>query len=484
MAVYSNSVSVNNGNTNWTRAQVLQSLETVFANLGFHGAAESGVLSGLTAPQNGWNQVGGTVSGLPSSFCYYLYEAPTSGGRKGGAFQVIRYGSDFASNSGKVYQVNLVGRCGTGWSNNQAFTIPGTATGGTSPANDITFGVNAAAVPSIVASASSFGSSSTWFDSETSTDNWAVLKCVNDSAKTYGTTYYGFRLTNDYTMYISSGNSWNPVNNKFNGYGGLDILSSSGTAFDVNQGDITSYAYTQANTLSYASSSSPTQYPLTIRYWRAQSPQDTNFAVISFVQSIKGNTKAFGGFTAIQGKDSSYLPYYYEYNSEGILMRTHTLGSSSNEGPPNVSYGLAKESLYGYFRGESGSSMYSIDRYDTNIRYNTADNTDPKLYYRNSSLDSITENGVTVGVSSSADYYRVLKGIPLSNTFIPCPYYLPDDYVLIQFDTVPGLAEFYSGDTVTITAGSEVYTVIESGYVQNQSSNTRTRGVLFCARTT
>ena len=28
----------------------------------------------------------------------------------------------------------------------------------------------------------------------------------------------------------------------------------------------------------------------------------------------------------------------------------------------------------------------------------------------------------------------VIKGIPLTSQFVPCPYYLPDDFVLIQFD--------------------------------------------------
>ena len=504
MAVYSNSVSVNNGNTNWTRAQVLQAMEAVFVDLGWHGAGESGILTGITAPQNGWNQVGGTVSGLPTGFSYYLYEAPTSGGRKGGAFQVIRYGNNYGTNSGKVYQVNLVGRSGTGWTNNQGFTIPGTATGGTSPANDIAFGVGAATVPSIQASSTTYGSTSAWFDSETATASWAILKCVNDSAKTYGTTYYGFNITNDFTMYISSGNSWNPVNDRFCGYGGFDILSTNSETLDTNQGDITASVYKQYNSVNYASSVSPTQYPLTIRYWKANSPQDANFAVISFVQSINGNTKSFGsfflhkgtnfgsgiwdlnhvyqgGFTSIKGKDTS-IPSTGDSNSEGIIMATCTTGYSSSEAPPGANANAYREALYGYFRGES--ITLSIDQYDTNIRYNTGDRNATKMYYRNSTLDSITQNSVTVGMSSSADYYKVLKGIPLSNTFIPCPYYLPDDYVLIQFDTAPGLAEFYSGDTVTITAGSEVYTVIEAGYVQNQSSSTRTRGVLFCARTT
>lgn len=510
MAVYSGSVSVNNGNVNWTRTQVLQALESVFVDLGWHGAGESGILTGITPPSNGWNQVGGTVSGLSSGFVYYLYEAPTSGGRKGGAFQVIRYGNNYGTNSGKVYQVNLVGRSGTGWIANQGFTIPGTATGGTSPANDIAFGVNSATVPSIQADSATYGSISTWFDSDytNTTNTWAVLKCVNNAAKTYGTSYYSFNITSNYQMYISAGNSFNPVTDRFCGYGTLDIASSNNQLLDANQGDLISPYYKQYNQFQFASSVSPTQYPLTIRYWKANSPQDTNFAVISFVQSINGNTRSYGSFflhkgtnhgsniwdlnhvyqgafTQIRGKETA-MPVSGESNSEGIIMSTMSAGYSTTsiEDPTSTSnyYPNMRESLYGYVRGDGYA--YTLDRYDPANRYSTDPYGGNKFYFRDNTLDRRTENGITVSMSSDANYYKVIKTIPVSNQLVPCPYYLPDDFVMIHFDTTPGLAEFYSGDTVTITAGSEVYTVIDYGYVQNQSGSTRTRGVLFCARTT
>jgi hypothetical protein len=60
---------------------------------------------------------------------------------------------------------------------------------------------------------------------------------------------------------------------------------------------------------------------------------------------------------------------------------------------------------------------------------------------------------------------------------IPCPYYLPDDFVLIDFSSATDQQIIQQGDTVTVSGG-EVYTVIDGSY--NQTS--RTRGVLFCAR--
>ena len=82
-------------------------------------------------------------------------------------------------------------------------------------------------------------------------------------------------------------------------------------------------------------------------------------------------------------------------------------------------------------------------------------------------------------VSSSANYGAVIKGIPLNTKLIPCPYYIPDDFALIQFDYASPDALIQMWDTVTVS-GSEVYTVITASY--NQTN--RTRGVAFCARTT
>ena len=78
------------------------------------------------------------------------------------------------------------------------------------------------------------------------------------------------------------------------------------------------------------------------------------------------------------------------------------------------------------------------------------------------------------------NHNAVIKGIPLSSQLIPCPYYIPDDFVLIQFDHAAPGQNIQQNDTVTISEGSEVYTVIDGAYNQT----TRTRGILLAARTT
>ena len=50
---------------------------------------------------------------------------------------------------------------------------------------------------------------------------------------------------------------------------------------------------------------------------------------------------------------------------------------------------------------------------------------------------------------------------------------------MIDFDVSTPQANIQQGDTITVS-GTEVYTIITGSY--NQTS--RTRGILFCARTT
>jgi hypothetical protein len=89
---------------------------------------------------------------------------------------------------------------------------------------------------------------------------------------------------------------------------------------------------------------------------------------------------------------------------------------------------------------------------------------------------------------TEANYYRPMKSLPIATDLSPCPYYLPDDFVMIQFDISPGLASVRPGDTVTISA-SEVYEVVRASYENNDETydgitDNRTRGIIFAARTT
>ena len=120
-------------------------------------------------------------------------------------------------------------------------------------------------------------------------------------------------------------------------------------------------------------------------------------------------------------------------------------------------------------------------------------------YYRDQTLDKATayssDTGygqvvnvdLTSSVSSSAAYYKPIKGIPINNRFAPCPYYLPDDFVFIQVEVTPPATVFRPGDTVTVAAG-EVYTIINCDNQINQDgldggNDNVAVGMIFAART-
>ena len=81
-------------------------------------------------------------------------------------------------------------------------------------------------------------------------------------------------------------------------------------------------------------------------------------------------------------------------------------------------------------------------------------------------------------LDSELNFNAVIKGMPMSSKLVPCPYYMPDDFALIDFRYNLGGVNIQQGDTVTIS-GSEVYEVIVASYNQT----TTTRGIAFCART-
>ena len=137
------------------------------------------------------------------------------------------------------------------------------------------------------------------------------------------------------------------------------------------------------------------------------------------------------------------------------------------------------DSAYGYLRNPNYGTAYQADRYAANIMTDNPTTERAVLqYYRNEDYDK---------THSSMDYYRPIKGIPLLNCFAPCPYYMPDDFVMIQIGSAPGLTTFKTGDTITVS-GSEKYEIIVAG-VENSVegldgvSNGSSIGMCLCART-
>lgn len=491
--------------------------------------------------QNG-SALTGTITVLPNTYTqldtgavnngtielpYWDYTVPPSGLRSSLELRVYRFPRNY-SYTKAIAGVKVLSTNTSGWSTNEVITIPGDQIGGTTPASDLIFGVNNSTTPSIVTT--NLGAGVNFYQKFTNQSK-AVLKVVNDAGKTYGTTYYGiaFDTSNDYQMMIFSGSSWEHLNwnpssstatnsGRFGGIQGLDYSSSFNTSFTYD----TSYSAAQ----SFATSSTPTAYPLKIVTYRAQSPQDTNFAIIQFVQTI--NAVDIPYFTFFLHKGTNYGSGIWDLNhvwqgsyssiyptnfglGESIGMTIHGPSRYMSSESPNSGQAVRREALYGYFRDATDSSEYQAtmfiktNLYTDNITaasagYSSLSPATALGYYRNTQYDRMTFSASnshatnlndyqsTYTVSSSANFYKPLKGIPLTSLFAPCPYYLPDDFVAIPFVVSPGLTQFRPGDTITVSP-SEVYEIITANYTTNQTTydnitNNTCKGIAFCARTT
>ncbi len=449
----------------------------------------------------------------------------------------------YSTNEGGVSAIT-VHNVATGWSAGDVFTIPGEDIGGAATTNDITFGTNAYTsgtnnTPSIIVT--NHGAGNNMFQKHPSGD-FGILRMENDASKTFGTTYWGFAIDdNNYNMFIRSGCAWQTLNSLgtncdstgsdeeqygvFGGDVGLDVQLEA--RLDRTPSTADYYTY-----LRFATTNSPTSYPLKIKYFRAPNTQDNNFVVIQFIQEISSVDEPFACFTLHRGStfgsnvwdldhvwNGTYTEYKTQYQEGGnsssqrdrwIDMKywtpAHAQYNSAkpNYEPPNW-YSLAREASYGYLRNSDNNTAraYADVRYSPNIMTHhetDSDTAEVYTYYRDQTLDKATAYSADTGygqvvnvdltnsVSSSAAYYKPIKGIPINNRFAPCPYYIPDDFVFIQVEVTPPATVFRPGDTVTVAAG-EVYTIINCDNQINQDgldggSNNVAVGMLFAARTT
>jgi plastocyanin len=442
-----------------------------------------------------------------NSYPYWKYTVPASGGRSELKLRVWRYGY----NNGTLRAITIHS-IGTGWSDDEVFTIPGELVGGTATTGDIRFGVptpetSSNAYDGIAGiKTTTIGGGSNFYQKH-DLGRFAILNVENDANKKYSNTFYAMHLTGDassaWNLNMQCGNGWEFLNHKgtnstfetpnaewghFDGYDGLDK-------------QYVDYVYTTgATNVTMSTNSTPTAYPMQIKTFRAQAPQDTDFAVIQFTQTINEKSEPFGAFnfhvgdgygTDVFDLDEVFLGGITEYipTSQYISVRTEVPSYANNSYStaysfniePINQYSQARNAYYGYMRGYNSSrTMY--DNYYNNIREDTTNAT--SVYYRNSTYDKYNN----MRIVASADYYKPIKTIPISLKMIPCPYYIPDDFVLLQVATSPGLTEFRPGDTVTVS-GSEIYEVIQAAYMAQQTgldgvTNNSSEGMLFLARTT
>ena len=460
---------------------------------------------------------------------YWDYTVPADGTRSALNLRIYREGT---SREARLYGIEVLDLNSTGWSDGDTFTIPGDQVGGETPANDIQFGVNTGETSADArdgicsVSVQNFGAGVNSF-LKLPASKKLILRLENDATKAYGITYFVFDVQdNDYHIRLDSFidpdfRNYYPASNsdeeigRRGGINDLDYSSLDGIGLQAFGQDF-----------SFATSATPTAYPLKIVAYKAQAPQDDDFAVIQFVQTINGIDTPHFTFSLGKGTqygqgvwdmDHVYQGFYTKISglSQAINFETNTGGANfaaEYNTSSNVGYARKRESLFGYVR-DAGDAIQRLNtQYRSNRYLDNSDGTDSYkhssdhvVYYRDSTYDksNVIPNfqsgnaarGINIndfdetraGVSSSANFDRVIKGISLQTCTSPNLYTLPDDFVLIDFNFTPGATTFLPGDTITISA-SEVYEVIMYSYVNaattyDSVTSNSVHGMLFCART-
>lgn len=311
-----------------------------------------------------------------------------------------------------------------------------------------------------------------------SVNAYGVLRTTNAN-KRLGNTFYSFYAVAQSAahqpvggvapvLYIRSGAGFNPSSNSFQGVAELDIHQEIAIT-------PVPAAAAVSSTLSYNAIINPvassTQVPVTLRV--RKSGLDSNFAVFSF---IEGNNSRINFIMAKYNNsiqpwnlDDVFLGGVYElFVSNGTAIATNDTALTLR----TRMSGLPKR------QAEAGYTNYSASNVAvyTNVSYRSTSGARQTTQTGTPAYDQILtyvrqDGDIHNGVANNAIY----KNIPITPAFAPVPYYIPADFVLAEIPFGEGIM----GDTLTVTAGSEVYTVIQ------RAVNTVTGTTLaLCARTT
>lgn len=350
-------------------------------------------------------------------------------------------------------------------------------------------------------------------------NNWAIWKQVIDQNKKYGTTFRAFTTDNSNSnIKCAAGPRWHPyyASNtgmrdawfggigyapNFRGVPSLDwssynfMSSYSSPWYNISQFDTSHVAsiYTGGNT----------GYELNLISYK--SSIDPNFVVYCYTAPTKSSsyysTNSFGSFafmnytTNVWDLDYVFLSGMLKFTSYAnntnpyIQLNYIPFGATGTSNGYNYYAGRrAAEFGFCFSYQDNGYRKDTINRYyaKSNRSVSASNGDNPNIYYRPTSPTDQRNDGYsnTSGagpgnhVDTATAFNAVIKGIPISISYAPCPYYLPDDFVMLEFSYNQDDANIQQGDTITISP-SEVYTIIEAAYEQGYP----TEGIAFCART-
>jgi hypothetical protein len=374
-----------------------------------------------------------------------------------------------------------------------------------------------------------------WHDSlltRTDTNNYGILKLVIDNTKYYGTVYRSFNFDASNNLNIGASAAYVPLNSEdyVNAETGPEYLPN--TTFDDRTGHFVygkRYAgerrldvpynvfttqasfenqwsgYNQQNRDYSGTTSIKTGndvgYQLDLNVYR--SSIDPNFAVFSYKKPTVSTTSFSGsvhqeGTFLMHNYNSNAFDYDHEFLGGFTMIRPENSNNSTN---PFIEFRTYLHGKIEYYSGWNGAyrepsmrtaeagysewwggrylTEYVSDVYRTVQSDNSMGVSDIRVYNRDIREDNQRSKGYYDDslLDSEISFNAVIKGMPMNSKLVPCPYYMPDDFALIDFRYNLGGVNIQQGDTVTIS-GSEVYEVIVASY--NQA--TVTRGMLFCAR--
>lgn len=496
MTISTNTIYVNNGLPGWSRSNVMQGLESAFSWARLHGDPLTGLVQSVSATSGGGTFNGGDVTWFDRT------QNTTSGIGTGASFKVVRSGA-----TDTVTSV-VINRPGRNYSNGETLIIS---------AENIGRAVNGAANLSVTINTIrdgfgnpvSYGTTQTFFDKDLSNANpWGVMRTVQDNSKAYGETYWYFRVTSTSNLQIGSSAKYHPFYRRWAGEPAFDGDTSDPTT--NTSSDLITGGSLKSEDVKY--SNGDQSFPLEISCFR--SGLDPDFAIFSFKQpTVASSTLAnqtyqtfflhnytstffdldqvwMDSFSLVFRNNTTYSGgnnVYTNGSSDQPALKIGVYGGvydafGSNNNPKTIHSRRGAES--GFWRNPQYrpwafyySSVYpnkTDQRWDDTPDIDTvsstlvSNNAGQRIYYRSDVFD---------GTTPDLNFNAVIKGLPISATYVPCPYYLPDDIVLIDFYYPQSSAFIAQWDTVTISP-TEVYTVIDASY--NQAG--ATRGILLCGR--
>jgi hypothetical protein len=451
MAVTVRTYDVNAGAGFWNSNDVLNTLQTALSDVGFHAAAQTGTILTFT------NSGGGTIPSQKGKR-YLVKQSATSGTGVYAVFDVFRN-----ADTGAVAAVTLVNG-GENYAATNTVTIAGADIGGVTPTDNITVTVSTVS--------GSQGSTTTWYDVDTASPaTWAVC-CVNiDKTKKLGQTYYSFHIpgnttsiSSPVTLYISAGPSFQTTTNVFNGVSGIDYVSSA-------PNNTTTQRYSQVISKSNAN-------PL--RLITYQSGVDTKFVVFQFAD-VTNYGDLYRDPFVLSNYNTATQPWSLdECYTAGVYAFARSQASNTYDcSIYSILYNNTipkRQGEWGYTGLTSGNYgvRYNIGYWESmhGKRFNSAATTGIV-----SSYPTIYQRSLMDIVQSNLEYNPVITGLPINNTFLPVPYFMPSDFGITE---VLGTNTISFNDLISVGATTK-WKVIQ--FANNISSQTYNSSMALVAKT-